>query len=252
MKRLHLRLRDERGFSLIELVFVMAILGTVMAGVTTVFISGSRAELSVNNRFQAQESARLAMAALRNDVHGACAGAVTTTPKQSLTLSIPSGVGPTPTTQCGTVKKIYILCPSPTNSNRSALYTATDLTCSTASKVKLVADNLTNTTSKPAFASTLAASSPSACGGSGCINWGETATVDADFLVNLQSGTAGSVGLQTARAFELQERLALQNTVWTTVSGTACSAGTPCTQGPCDAVDPLSLLNIPCYPPSIS
>jgi prepilin-type N-terminal cleavage/methylation domain-containing protein len=82
-----LRLRDEGGFSLIELLVVMAILGIVLSGVTTVFISGSRAELQVNNRFQAQEASRLAMAAIRKDVHGACAALVTGTNGSILTCA---------------------------------------------------------------------------------------------------------------------------------------------------------------------
>jgi Tfp pilus assembly protein PilW len=49
------------------MIMVLAILGIVLGGVTTVFISGSRAELQVNNRFQAQEASRLALAAIRKD-----------------------------------------------------------------------------------------------------------------------------------------------------------------------------------------
>ena len=74
--RLRLPLRGEHGVTLIEMIMVLAILGTVLGGVTTVFVAGSRAELQVNNRFQAQEAARLAMGAVRTDVHSACAVAV--------------------------------------------------------------------------------------------------------------------------------------------------------------------------------
>ena len=49
----------EEGYTLIELIVVMAILGTVVAGLTTVFVSGSAAELDLNLRFQAQQQGRL-------------------------------------------------------------------------------------------------------------------------------------------------------------------------------------------------
>jgi prepilin-type N-terminal cleavage/methylation domain-containing protein len=75
-RRLRGTFRGERGYSLIELVVVMAILGVVMAGLTTVFVSGGTAELSMNRRFQAQEQARLALDRIRGDIH--CASAAST------------------------------------------------------------------------------------------------------------------------------------------------------------------------------
>ena len=67
--RLLRRLREERAYSLVELVTVMAIMSIVMTGITTVFVQGSNAELDMNNRFQAQTSVRLALDKLRQDVH---------------------------------------------------------------------------------------------------------------------------------------------------------------------------------------
>ncbi|MEA2351481.1 MAG: hypothetical protein QOG86_2422 [Thermoleophilaceae bacterium] len=63
----------EDGYSLIELIVVMAILGTVVAGLTTVFVSGSAAEIDLNRRFQSQQQARLGLDQIRSDVH--CASA---------------------------------------------------------------------------------------------------------------------------------------------------------------------------------
>jgi prepilin-type N-terminal cleavage/methylation domain-containing protein len=66
------RLRRENGFSLVELLVTMAILGTVLSGLTTIFVSGSHAELAMNRRFQAQQSVRMALSRVRGDVHAAC------------------------------------------------------------------------------------------------------------------------------------------------------------------------------------
>jgi prepilin-type N-terminal cleavage/methylation domain-containing protein len=88
-RRLLARLRSERGFSLVEMVTVMAIMGVVMTGLTTVFISASNAELDMNNRFQAQSAARLALDKFRGEVH--CASSVTLNSTSSVTVVLPSG-----------------------------------------------------------------------------------------------------------------------------------------------------------------
>jgi prepilin-type N-terminal cleavage/methylation domain-containing protein len=67
--------RDEGGYSLIELVATMAILGIVLGALTNVFVTGSHAELDMNKRFQAQQNARLALDRVRTDIH--CAASVT-------------------------------------------------------------------------------------------------------------------------------------------------------------------------------
>ena len=66
---------DQRGYTLTELVVVMAILGVVLTALTALFVSGSRAELDLSNRFQAQQNARLALDKLRREIH--CASEVT-------------------------------------------------------------------------------------------------------------------------------------------------------------------------------
>jgi prepilin-type N-terminal cleavage/methylation domain-containing protein len=86
--RRRVRARDERGYSLIELVITMGIMGTVLGGLTTVFVSGSKAELGANQRFQAQGAGRLALDKIRMDVH--CASTATTT-GSSATLTMPTG-----------------------------------------------------------------------------------------------------------------------------------------------------------------
>jgi prepilin-type N-terminal cleavage/methylation domain-containing protein len=253
MKHRLRRLRDEGGVTLIEMVMVLAILGIVLAGVTTVFISGSRAELQGNNRFQAQEASRLAMASIRKDMHGACAAAVKTGGNMQVTLAIPikdpatSPGTPNATTQCGvtgpnTAKVVYLVCTSPTNSAKYAIYrlTADPPATPCPSAGKLVADNLVNTAGGTTVFFKANAANNTA------IAWGELETIDVDIPVSLKVGQLGKL-------FELKERLAVSNTVWSQTVDTSCSAAAPCTPGPCDAVDALNNNNhLPCYSVHIS
>ena len=79
---------DERGYSIIELLVAMAIMGVVLSGLTTIFVSGSKAELDMNQRFQAQSAGRLALDKIRKEIH--CASTATAT-GSSVTLTMPSG-----------------------------------------------------------------------------------------------------------------------------------------------------------------
>lgn len=74
-RRLRVLLASERGYTLVELLAVMGILGSIMGGVTALLVSGTKAELDMNQRFQAQTQARLALDQLRREVH--CATGVT-------------------------------------------------------------------------------------------------------------------------------------------------------------------------------
>jgi prepilin-type N-terminal cleavage/methylation domain-containing protein len=65
--------RREDGFTLVELLVVMAILTVVLGAVVAVFSSGIKAEADQNARFRAQQDLRLAMDKLRSDVHSSCA-----------------------------------------------------------------------------------------------------------------------------------------------------------------------------------
>ena len=62
----------EEGYSLVELLVVMAILGVIVGGITTLFVSGINAEADQTRRFSAQQDIRLAMDKLRREIHGAC------------------------------------------------------------------------------------------------------------------------------------------------------------------------------------
>jgi Tfp pilus assembly protein PilW len=82
-RRLLERLGTEGGYTMVELLAVLAIFLTVVTALTTLFVSGSQAELDANNRFQAQQSARLALDRLRRELH--CSSGITQTDGTALT-----------------------------------------------------------------------------------------------------------------------------------------------------------------------
>jgi len=113
----------EEGYSLVELLVVMVILGTVLASLTTVFVSGSSAEVALNRRFQAQQQARLALDKIRADIHCASAAQAQTigTYTGSIKLAEPScyAYASTPTVSW---------CPVQVSTSRYALYRSTATT----------------------------------------------------------------------------------------------------------------------------
>jgi prepilin-type N-terminal cleavage/methylation domain-containing protein len=134
----------EEGYTLVELLVVMLILGTVMAGLTTVFVGGSNAEIRLNRRFQAQQQARLALDRIRADIHCASAAQAQTigTYAGSLKLAEPScyAYSTTPTVSW---------CPVQVTSSRYALYrsTATTNICTSTDATRVrIADYLTTST----------------------------------------------------------------------------------------------------------
>jgi prepilin-type N-terminal cleavage/methylation domain-containing protein len=90
-----LRLFRENGYTVIELLIVMVILATVMGSLTTLFVQASTAELELNNRFQAQQNARLALDRIRRETHCASQASVATSNSVTLTLAsyCPTGNG---------------------------------------------------------------------------------------------------------------------------------------------------------------
>lgn len=87
------RLKAEGGYSMIEMLIVIIILGVVIGAVVTLFSSGINADADSNRRFQAQQGARLALDMLRRDIHGACTVSNPTTynaGESSITMYYPS------------------------------------------------------------------------------------------------------------------------------------------------------------------
>ena len=66
--------------TLIELLTTMSILAFVLTGIVAMFVSGLHAEVNMNQRFQAQQDARLALTTLRNEAGSACSETVYTSP----------------------------------------------------------------------------------------------------------------------------------------------------------------------------
>lgn len=95
MSRIAALRRDERGYSLIELIISMTILASIMTSISLLLISATNSEVDMNKRFQAQTAARLGLDGIRREVH--CAQSVTLSGTASAdgrrpvaTLTIPS------------------------------------------------------------------------------------------------------------------------------------------------------------------
>ena len=73
--RIRARLAREEGQTLIEMIATMAMLSFVMTAVATLFVSGLHAQTDMDQRFQAQQNARLALDKMRREIH--CADTVT-------------------------------------------------------------------------------------------------------------------------------------------------------------------------------
>jgi prepilin-type N-terminal cleavage/methylation domain-containing protein len=216
---------DERGFTLVEMIMVCAMLGVVLSAITTVFIAGSHAELNLNTRFRAQEAARVALTLFRKDARNACVAHVTS--GTSVTLStVTVNTSSTPpidaTTACGKTigtnltQVTWCVAASPTSLNQYALFRSTNGSCNQTNK--LIADNLVNTVS--GFTAFFATAS--------MIRYGELATVDIDLPVKIPSSGNG-----VGQPYRLKQRVTLRNTVWPATQTGVCSGSAACTPGPC-------------------
>jgi type II secretory pathway pseudopilin PulG len=112
--------REEHAYSLVEVLTVLVIMGTIMGGLTTLFVQGSNAELDMNRRFQAQLTARLALDKLRREVH--CASTATpTSSASSVTITLPS--------YCKTGSGSITWCTRSSGTSTYALYRIVGSTC---------------------------------------------------------------------------------------------------------------------------
>ena len=180
------RLRSERGYSLIEMLVVMAIMGIVMTSLTTVFVQASNSETDMNNRFQAQLTAKLALDKMRREVH--CASVATPTgTSSSVTITLPS--------YCKTGSGSITWCTRSVATNRYALYRVVGSTCTGGTK----------------WADYLAPSAgASVCSGALCIfnytaqSTSSLAKLAVDFPVNVNPS-------KTVDMYELKDDLVLRN-----------------------------------------
>jgi len=140
-RRLRERLRGEGGYSLIEMLTVLVIMGVVMGGLTTVFSGALKSEVDMNNRFQAQQTARLALDKIRREVH--CAKTATpagATTSITITLSWTRSDGTV--FNCKTGSGSVTWCTRSVATGRYALYRVVGSACGTTGGVKW-ADYLT-------------------------------------------------------------------------------------------------------------
>jgi prepilin-type N-terminal cleavage/methylation domain-containing protein len=163
--------RAQGGYSLVELVVVMLILGTLLGALTTAMVQGSNAELDSNRRVEAQLQANAAFDRLRRDIHCASSASVS---GATMTLS-----------GCGTGSQTWCAVGSGT---RYALYRQSGVTCDATGK--LYADYLTTTANLFTYTAPVASTS--------------LAKVHVDIVVN--ANPAKSVD-----SFELQDDIVLRN-----------------------------------------
>jgi len=106
-----------------ELLTAMAILGFVLSGVLAVYVGGLRATTDLNERFQAQQNARLALVSMRTDIRAACSESVATG-GMSVTLNEPD-----PTNGCGSPTQDTWCVSSSTGTAPYGLYRQTGGSC---------------------------------------------------------------------------------------------------------------------------
>jgi prepilin-type N-terminal cleavage/methylation domain-containing protein len=201
------RLRnEERGYSLIELLVVMAILGVIVGALTTIFVSGSHAELDLNRRFQAQQQVRLGLDAIRADIHCASAAqakTIGTYPGLKLAINNTSGLG-----NCSAAATVsWCVVQVSSTPSRYALYRSTGTTnicTSTDTGRRLVADYLTTSTNVFTTAATISQYS--------------LQTVGVDFRVSVNPTTTQDI-------YELSDTIVARNSTRCTTSG-GCTAPT--------------------------
>jgi prepilin-type N-terminal cleavage/methylation domain-containing protein len=83
------RLAAEHGYSLSEMLVVLAIIGIVLTALTQLFVSASTAQVDMTKRFEAQQDMRLALDKLRREIH--CASGITAAPMPTSSIILSLG-----------------------------------------------------------------------------------------------------------------------------------------------------------------
>jgi prepilin-type N-terminal cleavage/methylation domain-containing protein len=183
------RLRGQAGFTLVEMLTVLLILGVVMGGLTSVFTSATNAEADMNNRFRAQQTARLALDKLRREVHCASSATPAGSNTSAVVLTLPTYCK----TYSGSASVTW--CTRSVATNRYALYRVDGSTCTGGIKW---ADYLTPT------------STAAVCSGALCVfnytaqSTSSLAKLHIDFPVNVKPA-------RSASTYELIDDLVLRN-----------------------------------------
>jgi prepilin-type N-terminal cleavage/methylation domain-containing protein len=125
LRALGRRLVRERGYTLTEMLVVLIILGVVTGALMEVFVSASNAEISMQRRFQAQVTARVALDKIRRDIHCASAAAPSGS-TTAFTLTLP--------TYCRAGSGPITWCTRSVSTNRYALYRIAGSSCTGGAK----------------------------------------------------------------------------------------------------------------------
>ena len=123
-----------------ELITTMAILAFVLSGILAVFVGGLRATTDMNERFQAQQNARLALVSMRKDVRTACTESV---PVGGMSVTFNE---PDPVNGCSSPSQVTWCVSSSNGLAPFGLYRQTGSSCSWSTGVSK-ASQLTTTTS---------------------------------------------------------------------------------------------------------
>jgi prepilin-type N-terminal cleavage/methylation domain-containing protein len=195
LRRLLRRLRSETGYSLIEMLTVLVITAVVMGSLTTLFVQASNAELDMNNRFQAQLNARLALDKVRREVHCAKSATPAGVSTSSITITLSWLQSDGSTFNCKTGSGSVTWCTRSVATNRYALYRVAGSTCTGGVKW---ADYLVPSGSAPE------------CSGALCIfnytaqSTSSLAKLHVDLPINVKPS-------KTVELYELADDIALRN-----------------------------------------
>jgi prepilin-type N-terminal cleavage/methylation domain-containing protein len=86
-------IRQDAGYSLVELLIVLVILGIVLGSITALFATGINADADQNRRYQAQQDTKVSLDKMRREGHAACTVSAPNTYNtwtSSVTLYFPS------------------------------------------------------------------------------------------------------------------------------------------------------------------
>jgi type II secretory pathway pseudopilin PulG len=185
----------EGGYALTELLTVLAILTIVLGGLTALFVSATTAEVDMRKRFEAQQEARLAVDALRREVHCASAISQPSSPSAIVTLTLPSG--------CPSGSGTFSWCTVSAGTNRYQLYRSAAATCDSSGKQyadyltpDLTSSDQTPVCGSPASLCAFEYSAPTAT---------TRAKLKVEFPVDLDP-------VDASRAYKLVDALVLRNT----------------------------------------
>jgi prepilin-type N-terminal cleavage/methylation domain-containing protein len=120
-------LRGERGYSLVEMLTVLAIMSFVLAGVISLFVAGSNAQLEMNRRFEAQQNARVALDRMRREIH--CSKGASTIAGTGESSAVTLRVASHCKTAVGGIDTDVTWCTSSAGANHWALHRQVGASC---------------------------------------------------------------------------------------------------------------------------